>query len=670
MALFSCILCGSAIPDEIGDPEKKWQKEYRAIYSHPTGYSVTGVGCNGDDWSWIPPSDPAKRWDDDDSNVQLFELPVMRKVPIDGLHGFVVHNACWMLLRRAWGPEDVRVDRLVEICRSIPFPIGTDGLGWQHRYGGLLFLETQDYFPWQEILSLPDLDELPLVVWDAFKNPWDVQNMREILLSCAKPQPVRGTDKTSHDCFSRLPWELREAIAVLLPTADALALRQASVSFLPLLSSSTFWASRFTGNRERDFVFEMHGCQDPTDWLDLYRITSQKSGPPGLRNRCRIWNITKMLIEIVRLERNECLTSTIEQTVAPSWSQVTGDINFDGFETSWKPFRRGCFSLRTIIVPVPCRLLKIGVSTINVGTTSYVTGLRFVADSTPDALIGYISSSETFFTLQELFGFKVAVAPSGLTALQIVGKNGHSSQWIGCLSDVPSSERLIRSQPIKSVTVRLDGFKLVGLGVASPDVISEQDLGTADPPLRETALWYPNKPPNELHLNESSFTGQNPFHTGYRPLIWIRFGGQRGSDLKRIVGLAVQQVPHRLYSLEFLYEGICRSSSSKLGRIRHEAITPGPMFTIDGIGGELITSIAVHVEKDKRPGARDFLRHGLLKCFKVTTNRGREFQSNLACNHPEMRLLPITPGTTITGFYASQNDKGGLISLGVISESL
>ncbi|KAF2258001.1 hypothetical protein CC78DRAFT_157752 [Lojkania enalia] len=538
----------------------------------------------------------------------------MRQAPLHGRHGFVLHDACWMLLRRAWGPEEIRIDRLVEMCESIPFPLRTNGLGWQHCYGGLLSLDTQNYFPWQETLFQPR--EATSVFLDAAANPYDVPTLPEILLSCARPQPVRGMEKTAHDCFSRLPWELREAITVLLTTADALALREASTSFLPLLSSSTFWASRFVGGWERGFVFEMHGCREPTDWLELYRLTSQKSGPPGLRNRCRVWYIIKPLIEIARLERNECLTSTTDQTIGPPWSQVTGALNFDKLERNWRPFEQGCYSLRTIVVTVPECLLKIGVSTISFSTTSYVTGLRFITGSTSDIRIGYISSSETFFTLQELFGFKVAVAPSGLRALQIVGKNSHLSQWFGCLSDVPVSERLVRSQPIKSVTVRFDGFKIVGLGVTALDVISDQDLGT-DPPLRETALWYPSKPPNELYLNESSFTGQNPCHIGYRPLLWNHFGGQRGSDLKNIVALFVQS-KYRLSSLEFVYDGICGYSSRKLGRCNDEVVHPGSTFIIDGIAGELITSVAVHVEKDKHPGGYDFLRHGLLKCFRVS----------------------------------------------------
>jgi hypothetical protein len=158
---------------------------------------------------------------------------------------------------------------------------------------------------------------------------------------------------------------------------------------------------------------------------------------------------------------------------------------------------------------------------------------------------------------------------------------------------------------------------MVGLGVTTLDVLSDQDLGTVDPPLREAALWYPSKPPNELYLNESSFTGQNPCHVGYRPLLWNHFGGQRGSHLKHIVGLFVQS-KHRLSSLEFVYDDICGYSSSKLGRCDDEEADRGPMFSIDGIDGELITSVAVHVEKTRHPDAFDFLRHGLLKCFRVS----------------------------------------------------
>lgn len=152
----------------------------------------------------------------------------------------------------------------------------------------------------------------------------------------------------------------------------------------------------------------------------------------------------------------------------------------------------------------------------------------------------------------------------------------------------------------------------MGLGITS-----DQDLGATNPPLRETAIWYPSKPPNELYLNESSFSGQNTCHTGYRPLLWNHFGGQRGSNPENIVGLFVQS-KYRLSSLEIVYANTCEFRSSKLGRCNDEGSHARRTFTIDGIAGERITSVAVHVEKTEHPDAYDFLRHGLLKCFKVS----------------------------------------------------
>ncbi|KAF2793398.1 hypothetical protein K505DRAFT_337834 [Melanomma pulvis-pyrius CBS 109.77] len=369
MAHYGCSLCGFVISSSASIDAELWLREYRA------SYPVTDVGWYDGSASWNVPLDPARRWDDDDSNLRLHELPVMRQPPLHGRHGFILHDACWMLLRRAWG--------------------------------------------------------------------------------------LRGPYRAGHP-------KVFCVVGNLIPTP------RGHLTFL--------------GRRCKPLRRANHACH---------------------------------LVEL-------CKTST-----GPGTSVVT--------------------------------------------------------DSTSDVRIGYISSSETFFTLQELFIFKVAVAPSGLRALQIVGKN-----------------------------IRLD-------------------------------------PSNELYLNENSFTGQNPCHTGYRPLLWNHFGGPRGSHLKNIVGLFVKS-KYRFSSLEFVYDGICGHSSSTLGLCNEEGVHRDPMFTIDGIAGELITSVAVHVEKDEHSPIHDFLRHGLWKCFKITTNRGREFQSHVDCKHSEMQSLTIAARTTITGFYTSHSE--------------
>ncbi|KAF2723695.1 hypothetical protein K431DRAFT_344572 [Polychaeton citri CBS 116435] len=243
-----------------------------------------------------------------------------------------------------------QVGRLVEICKSLPFPRAINGLGWPHGYDGLLVMDEPGSFPWQETLNWPR-DSRQVIV-DAAVNPFDIPDIDAILLDCTIPPPARGKVKPARDCFSRLPWELREAIAALLITADALSLRQGSASFLPLLSSNTFRASRFASGGERSFVFEKPRSREPTNWLTLYRLTCQRVCPPGLRNRCRIWGIIRPLVEIIRLKHEPYLVQPLEESMVPFQLQVTGDLNSRDAEINWLPFDKGCHALKTTLVPV------------------------------------------------------------------------------------------------------------------------------------------------------------------------------------------------------------------------------------------------------------------------------------------------------------------------------
>lgn len=137
--------------------------------------------------------------------------------------------------------------------------------------------------------------------------------------------------------------------------------------------------------------------------------------------------------------------------------------------------------------------------------------------------------------------------------------------------------------------------------------------------MRQAALWYPMEPPQELCLNEESFTGQNPACTGYRPLIWIQFGGQRGGCLNHIVGLSVQY-SRGLHSFEFVYKGLqIDCPSRKLGCCDPKELPSNPTFAIDGAGGERVKSIEVGIQHHEDPRAYDFLKHGIMKGIKVSS---------------------------------------------------
>ena len=92
---------------------------------------------------FIAPSDPAVRWDDHNYHFQASdELPVMQQCPENGRHGFVLHDACFRLLQKALEPDNIPLERLLWVCRSLPFPLRGIGVCWGHDYGGLTLLDN------------------------------------------------------------------------------------------------------------------------------------------------------------------------------------------------------------------------------------------------------------------------------------------------------------------------------------------------------------------------------------------------------------------------------------------------------------------------------------------------------------------------------------------------
>src|SRR5579862_7117241 len=269
-----------------------------SVYSNPSGTFVSGIGWrdNYGPAMWIAPSDRTMPWDDDYLFPASDELPVMRQHPLNGRHGFVLHDACWRLLQRAFHPNDTPLKRLLEVCESLPFPLRGNGVCWGHDYGGLFIIDDQGHYPWEDRLVRQCYSSK--IHLYAKENPYNVPEIPALLVMRLEHPPEWLPKTQRHDCFSRLPWEILEIVAIKLPTSDALGLRYVSKAFLPLLSSGTFWASRFKANGDRDFIFEKWKSQDTTDWMSLYRLTSHAHNSPGLQNRRRVWDLIRPLTNL------------------------------------------------------------------------------------------------------------------------------------------------------------------------------------------------------------------------------------------------------------------------------------------------------------------------------------------------------------------------------------
>lgn len=188
------------------------------------------------------------------------EIAVMRQSPVNGKHGFVFHEACWSLLLEVYYPESVPLARLMEIFKSLPFPLRGFGVSWGHDYGGLVHLHKQNHHPWED--QLVEREEDSIVCLYAKENPHDVPEIQQLLKEFPRSPPTgyeigpSASALKGRDCFTMLPWEILEGIAVHLPTADVLNLCRASRVIVYTFSSQSFWASRFKPNADRGYLLK------------------------------------------------------------------------------------------------------------------------------------------------------------------------------------------------------------------------------------------------------------------------------------------------------------------------------------------------------------------------------------------------------------------------------
>lgn len=178
------------------------------VYRKGAEACVTGVGCFNGSSSWKAPIDSSMRWDAGLESAGQLEIPVMQQATANGIHGFVIHNACWNLLQKASQPSTVSLERLLCVCESLPFPVWSNGISWGHDYGGLLKLDVDRAYSWLERFSGPSIQTM----YDlgAMNDPFDGIDFRNMLsTSISQHLGTDGRLAEHADHFSRLPFELR-----------------------------------------------------------------------------------------------------------------------------------------------------------------------------------------------------------------------------------------------------------------------------------------------------------------------------------------------------------------------------------------------------------------------------------------------------------------------------
>ena len=396
------------------------------------------------------------RWDDENYNSQTSDSVVWRQpLSLKGPHDFLLHDACWRLLQKAMDPHPVPLGRLLDVYKSLPRPFFVE---WNYGRGGIRQATEYNDYP-QRPIADPTGSEIE-------ENPYNIPIMSELLARTRDgsesrvPRPSQD-GRESRDCFSRLPWELREAIAMALPTYDALKLRLSSRSFVDIAVSQTFWASRFARGGERDFIFEVREGKQSTDWMLLYRNSSPFHAPLSVKNRIRIWNDISSIKGLFEMRLNGVQSRATEHCEDPCWvwSQVSGYTKDPVVRPRSPPDTHGgCWVFDKERVVIPQSLTHIAFSVIPLETADYVAGLRFIS-ADGDQHLGYqAEGKELFFAVSSsaLCGFTVALNHRGIRALQVVCQDGTRSPWFGRPENALITNRLCCAERVVAIEAGLD----------------------------------------------------------------------------------------------------------------------------------------------------------------------------------------------------------------------
>lgn len=470
------------------------------------------IDTNRDTGSFFARPDANTRWNDSDPSVKgIQEFGVGTQFE-NGLYGFLFHERCWSVLERAFHPEPVPLGRLYEVCLSMPKPLATSCVNWGHDYGGLHYWQNKPYFPWDVIeepgvYSMDDLedsdpgDSEASREWaeryglpppreddsddDSGDDEWTEPTLREstvtsdpydvcirmILQEQPHPPPMRHMPyflkNATTDLFSRLPQELRAAIATYLPTPDFLNGRLALRGLGDIFDSHQFWATRFRGHgAERSWLFESyHPCAHTRDWRSLYKLTSDAhlSQSGGIRNRRRVWELALRLKTVLSLNPLERLPPFEDATASGNaeWITAQADICNPPLEEPHKAFVRGCRVLhrQRVLLQSQENRRNIGLSFVQIGEHSYLSGLRFESVNGGVLQVGYRAPTEQIFELDSktLTGIRLAIGPRGIQCLQFVTDGSSDcSRWFGRSDDLPETNCLVSQVPISALEVGLD----------------------------------------------------------------------------------------------------------------------------------------------------------------------------------------------------------------------
>ncbi|WPB00926.1 uncharacterized protein RHO25_005546 [Cercospora beticola] len=685
---FRCVICGLFVDAAEDENVVTWLNEFRTIYScmKKPGFTGVGVHLHANLALYTAPIDPEETWRNPELGDMIVTIPVMSQEPDLRAHGYLLHDVCFELLAR-YVDQELDIDRLFELCRSVPYSAECRGLTWDHCYGGLIKRDDQFSFPWEEKYRAADLSEVPQFPAQQYvqADPWSIDLVP--LSKAVVNDPPKGPteDALVSDCFAQLPFELREMIAVLLNTQEMLNLQSAVRSFLPMFESKRFWVSRYWSGNDRGFFFEVLGFKNKYCLRALWKATANQM-KNSLFNRARIWSIVRTIVPLIDTR----ITPPTSNPPLGISSSIETQQCVGLLPTSPTASSRGCYTTTYRRMAWPKEVVRLAVSLADTGGDKYISGFQLTTKDGSSICTGYMFPEQLSCTIDsEVTGFLVAIGSRGLHAIRILLKSGWKSPWLGDPTDVPITHRLASIDPLLQLRIGFDAFKITRFQVVNARdsnnllldnkriVDPRNKRGIVD--LRRSATWYPGPPPPDLHLL--------PRHArlplGFRPIYWGHFGGPEGKHLKYLTAVWVRR-RQSINHIEFEYaDGAPIALRHCLGRHEDTTTDEWERCSIDGRAGERIESISVSFGPPWDHDEDQEVDPDVLWALQIKTTLGRRFsfvprdeeenesgEEDEPSWRPEIKFtkLPMVDHTVITGLFATQHPTLGFTDLGLMTE--
>ncbi|OGM47235.1 hypothetical protein ABOM_003928 [Aspergillus bombycis] len=674
-----CPICGVVLlcedePEDPSETQRPWYAEVRATVKQDyCDNFMTGVGFLGSRDILCAPLDEEL---DYSNAMELEDVELLRTE--SPLHGFGLHDSCWMLLQdRLWHTIDSE-----EIAQSLydqffctPSPLESS-LSFGHDYGGAK--------RWQRAYAdVPMPEDMPLLLQtDPYaipllerleENAPDVDAGRET----HSASPTSSTDiNTGYlNSFGRMSLELLHEVVSYLSVPELLDLRYTCrelarrVVFCSLPQS--FWKRQFARGNDMDFLFP--DLEQTRDWFRLYRgtvsILHTKDQSPerlSLLNRKRIRALLEPIASVVEADsgrskeprgrRANCLEFRPGHwLVSEGLTQWRAENIYTAYiSVELEVLPHGCRVPRYRISAFPHTMLhggEIKISTVRLGARVFISGISHHSQDTQvttEQAVGYGDlTGEITINVPPgaIFNqIELAFCPEGLRGIRFHFGGNTISDWVGDSGDENMSYGVLQiphsASGVYHILAGTDTYKLTALGTIHDEARADtsNDPFWRDYPLDLTLpnsyLWQSKRPSYDT-LQIYQFQPDN-VGPPYRPLMNIDFGGPGGEWLGSLISMEVH---------------VSSESSPILGmtfNYTDKALRFGGERIIDVVG-----STTGHSDSSTIYG------------LKVTTSLSREieFQPDNPCDgsrspgmlSPDRRYVNERPrGSVITGFVATQ----------------